>query len=257
MNYLSLVAVVLSLAAVAISITYGPASPHTGNPTAPHGSGPHSTDPSHSPDISALNERVGLLAARVQELEKAKSGAVRSGAEGAVIAEATDSATIEEIKTSLDPHGLISAYSHRIDQARKDIADEELDVSRRISQARELELAGVYEEERVAAVRGMWSKADSVWEKRDVLGALEGHVTPDMRDEILQGLEVVDPNQRGVDRLYWASVDALKPLLPDPKVENWLLSIIQNSRRDGVANRAAEALGIEWEPAQNEQGDSQ
>jgi len=101
----------------------------------------------------------------------------------------------------------------------------------------------------------MWKQAKSVDDKRRVMGSYgEGNISPQMRDAFINELKAANPEDRSTERFYWQSVSTLSHMLPDPVVEAWFTQVIQTSRSDRLANRAARALGVEWDSANSNQG---
>ncbi|MEM8955044.1 MAG: hypothetical protein AAGD22_12910 [Verrucomicrobiota bacterium] len=242
MKPLPIIAVLLSGIALAVALTKT-----------------NSHSPSTATSTATLEHEINQLKQEIQSLEAALNNRTpRSPSTDSLttdLALTTSAGTpgspsdLADLKRSLDPYGVIQSTQERIEKARLTLLDTSLTGGERARQAGLLKQYGQFDAEAVTAMRELLATSEDANEKAAAVLALQGHVTPEMRDEILTAMNTTTPDGKPAPRLTYHGIEALEPLLPDPIVENWMLSVAETDPEPKIAKRAAQSIGaeIQWE----------
>ena len=151
---------------------------------------------------------------------------------------------LAEYTLNIDPFDVIGVQEREIEDAYNTLLDESKPAGERAKQAALLKKYNLFDEEAIASMTNLFFNAETAGDKGAALVALKGHVTPEVRDGVLEtfSTEIADGYQN--DRFRYFGIEALEPLLPDPEVEAMLTVIAQNDPQIKIANRAAKSVGL-------------
>ncbi|MEM7143576.1 MAG: hypothetical protein AAF591_00485 [Verrucomicrobiota bacterium] len=245
MKPLPIIAVILSGIALVVALTQTQSLPSSGS----------SGNAALEKQIKQLEQEIQSLQATLKNpaLTTPSSNSNTSDSALSIAASPDDTpaspSDLAVLKRSLDPYGVIQSTQERIEKARLTLLDTSLTGWERARQADLLKQYGQFDAEAIASMRDLLANSENPHDKAAAVVALRGHVTPDMRDEIITAMNTTTPDGKPAPRLTYHGIEALEPLLPDPVVEEWMLNVAETDPEPKIAKRAAQSIGaeIQWE----------
>ena len=243
MKYLSVIAVLLAAAALALTLNRELDGPKIVRPPSRQTQKANESNQALQDELLVLRMKIAALEKkiRVQNAEEAKPIPVL---QEQVADLTTFQEDLAEYTLNMDPLDVIGTTEREIETAYSILMDESRPAGERARQAALLKRFDLFDQEAIDSMNNLFLTAEDPNEKAAALTALKGHVTPEVRDGVLQAFSLDIGNGYQNGRLRYHGIEALEPLLPNPEVEAMLIHLAQNDPEPKIAGRAAKSMGL-------------
>ncbi len=153
-------------------------------------------------------------------------------------------AQLDQATRDIDKYGVVNAMEKELLQAYSTLMDTNQPAWARAKQADQLKRYGHFDERATQAMKDLFTNARDNNDKAAALFSLKGSLGPEFRDQILTSLdaEIRDGNKSA--KFRYSAIEALRPMLPDPAIEQWMNYLANNDPEREIAGYAGKAVGV-------------
>ncbi|MDA0346298.1 MAG: hypothetical protein O3C43_03100 [Verrucomicrobia bacterium] len=236
MKFITILALILSAIALAL-------------PFVKKAEGPVLVQATGKKNTQELRDELLRLQKRLAVLEKASTAKVNETVPLPKLQEqvaelSTFQGDLAEYALNIDPLDVIGTTEREIETAYAILMDESKSPGERAKQAALLKRYELFDEEAINSMKNLFFTSEDLYGKAAALSALKGHISPDIRDGVLESFSQEVSNGYKNARFRYSGIEALEPLLPNPEVESMLTQLAQNDPEPKIAARAAKSVGL-------------